>query len=571
MKIPIIFCILIACLLTCAGCTQTLVPPAKGGVDQNLILMPKESAPTTSQELVAFVETAFEYTKTNGRDAALSEFNNRNGRFIKNDLYIFAYENNGTCLALPYQPELIGTNRFNNEDANRVKYIQQMAGTARTGSGFTQYLYPNPSHNMAIEPKLSYVMKVDDNWFIGAGTYGAVKEPGFILSSEVKDGLKTYVKTAADYARLNGKDRAIRQFNDKNSSFVRGSLYIYAFDYNGTCLALPHQPNLVGTDLSALQDSFGVNYTRVEIDLARNGGGWIYYHYPNPANNFTVEPKVSYIAPVDSTWWIGAGVYPSDENMVARDLALNTGNDQVMANNLSSLKKSVNTTLGEIDNGVAHAAQELTVTGLTGAGADSVLFNLTKISPAVIDAITLHPDGTIVAVSPGEYNRIIGLSIGNQTHIRKLFSLRKPVISQIIPTVEGVNATAMAYPVFFPDGTVAGGVSLLVKPDLLLEQPVKRSLEGTAYAATILETDGRSLYDTDPRQVGKIVFEDPLYARYPDLVAIVHRIVTDPRGTGRYEFLLDGWYVSVKKELLWDTVAFHGTEWRIILIKIIPN
>jgi polar amino acid transport system substrate-binding protein len=63
-----------------------------------------------------------------------------------------------------------------------------------------------------------------------------------------------------------------------------------------------------------LQDPFGVNYTRVEISLAQHGGGFIFYHYPNPARNMTLEPKMSYVQKVDETWWLGAGVYLRDIN-----------------------------------------------------------------------------------------------------------------------------------------------------------------------------------------------------------------------------------------------------------------
>ncbi|PKG31057.1 cache domain-containing protein, partial [Methanoregula sp.] len=150
----------------------------------------------------------------------------------------------------------------------------------------------------------------------GGGNLGITNESGVIFSGEVKDGIESFVRNAAESARKTGKEAALQAFNDRNGSFVNGPLYVYAFDYNGTCLALPYQPRLVGKDLSGLTDQYGVNFTRIEIELARQGGGWIYYHYPNPARNSTVEPKISYVTPVDDTWWIGAGVYPSDESAV---------------------------------------------------------------------------------------------------------------------------------------------------------------------------------------------------------------------------------------------------------------
>ncbi len=60
------------------------------------------------EELVAFVEKAFEYAHVHGQEAALREFNNQTGQFVDGELYIFAYDTNGTTLALPFQPEISG-------------------------------------------------------------------------------------------------------------------------------------------------------------------------------------------------------------------------------------------------------------------------------------------------------------------------------------------------------------------------------------------------------------------------------------------------------------------------------
>ena len=46
-----------------------------------------------------------------GKTAALSAFNDPKGEFIDGELYIFAYDMNGTVLSLPYQPDLVGENR----------------------------------------------------------------------------------------------------------------------------------------------------------------------------------------------------------------------------------------------------------------------------------------------------------------------------------------------------------------------------------------------------------------------------------------------------------------------------
>lgn len=299
-----------------AGCTSTGTLP-RNQSEATPTAAPAEIAgsPATPEELVAFVEIAYEYAHVHGQEAALREFNNQTGRFVDGDLYIFAYAHDGTTLALPFQPEVLGTSRWNITDVNGTAYVQDAVATAQSGGGFIRYLYADPADNFTVKQKLSYVMMVDQGWLIGAGIYEPQGDSPIVTAGadpRVREDLKSIVGEAIAYAHTEGTDEALREFNDLNGTFIRDSVYIYAFDYNGTTLALPHQPQLVGTDLSGLQDPFGVNYTRVEILLAQHGGGFIAYHYPNPSHNMTLEPKMSYVQKVDDTWWLGAGVYLSE-------------------------------------------------------------------------------------------------------------------------------------------------------------------------------------------------------------------------------------------------------------------
>jgi cytochrome c len=131
---------------------------------------PKTIKPT-KEEVVTLVKKAVEYAKKNGKEKALKEFMNKNGEFIKGELYIYAYDFNCTVLSHGGQPELVGTNRKNIKDANGLLVIPELAKLAKKGSGWLKYLWANPVDNNKVEPKLGYVEKVDDTWWLGSGMY----------------------------------------------------------------------------------------------------------------------------------------------------------------------------------------------------------------------------------------------------------------------------------------------------------------------------------------------------------------------------------------------------------------
>lgn len=157
------FSLLILILLLASGCTQ---PQARNAT---VTVTPAE--PSTRDAMVAFVKEAVLYAHTHGREAALAEFSRKNGSFFRGDLYIYAYDFNGTTIAHPVNPEKIGVNRLYEPDAMGHPFIHELRAQALNGSGFSEYYYINPVHNNSVERKLGYVEKVDGDWWLGSGIY----------------------------------------------------------------------------------------------------------------------------------------------------------------------------------------------------------------------------------------------------------------------------------------------------------------------------------------------------------------------------------------------------------------
>jgi len=259
-------------------------------------------------DLVAFVDQAAAYAKDNGKDKAIAEFNNnKSAEFIKGELYVFANDLNGAALAHPYHPDFLGKSQIGLVDVNGAQFIRNMINVAKRGEGTVYYVYANPAHNNKQELKQVYVKEIDDSWYLGSGTYMSQVPANF--SQESRDELVAFVDEALKYAKENGKVKAIAEFNDKNGQFVKGDLYIFAYDFDSNVLALPYQPELIGKNRADALDPNGVSFCKDGSDIARSGSGFQYYIYANPAKNMAEMLKMSYLTKVDDTWYIGAGIY----------------------------------------------------------------------------------------------------------------------------------------------------------------------------------------------------------------------------------------------------------------------
>lgn len=271
---------------------------------------------TPREEMASFLDEARDHLLENGKIEGLKAISDLDGEFVRGDLYVFAYDFNGTLLAHPYLPELVGRNNLDLVDPNGVPMIKNLMVVAERGGGFLYNVYPNPAAENVEELKLVRVLKVDDDLWIGSGIYISAEPPRFSL--EDREDLRKFVDESLNYSVENGRERALMAFNDPAGEFVREDLYIFAYDFNGTVLALPFQPDIVGEDRIDIEDANGVAFVRDFISLARRGEGESYYIYPNPAKEMAEELKLSRVAKVDETWVLGAGIYASrskDENL----------------------------------------------------------------------------------------------------------------------------------------------------------------------------------------------------------------------------------------------------------------
>ncbi len=280
--------LLLGLSLISAGCMQSGSGAALSTPENTTV---PEVQYTSNETLVAFVESAVAYVKENGKEAALAEFNDPNGSFVQGELYIYAYDFNGTTLAHPVNPEKVGVNRLNETEGGVGIFLAEMNDAVRNGDGFHRIAYINPTRDRTLESKLAYAVQVDEDWWLGSGIYtGPLDLPAAALAGypemigtwraddgavyflnetveKVPAGENTWVVTAQDGRVINGfKVFSLPDGTVKNQTFVG------IFDPNKETISFIDQPGGWATGSLADPDTLFIAWTNPGGDTATVAG-----------------------------------------------------------------------------------------------------------------------------------------------------------------------------------------------------------------------------------------------------------------------------------------------------------
>lgn len=234
------------------------------------------------------------------------------------------------------------------------------------------------------------------------------------------------------------------------------------------------------------------------------------------------------------------------------------------------IQADVQGSLSNMDSDVANISQNLSATDLEGDEAREVLSKLLESNSNLSDAITISKDGKIMIAECKGCKGVKGDDISGQEHIAHFLTTKAPTLSREFLTVEGYNATALVYPVFSPNGEFKGGVSSIFEPDKVLSNLIATRLNETSYSFWVMEPDGLIVYDRDASQIGKNLFEDPLYRPFQSLLTLGEKMVAERAGHGSYDFqVTEGNKTVVTKDVYWTTAGLHDKEWRLAITRIV--
>jgi cytochrome c len=96
------------------------------------------------------------------RAGGVAEIGNPKGRFVKGEVYAWAYDLTGIMVAHPLNAKLVGKNMIDVPDADGKMYRKEIIdGVKATGTVTVSYKYKNPVSG-AVENKVTFCKKAAD-------------------------------------------------------------------------------------------------------------------------------------------------------------------------------------------------------------------------------------------------------------------------------------------------------------------------------------------------------------------------------------------------------------------------
>ena len=228
------------------------------------------------------------------------------------------------------------------------------------------------------------------------------------------------------------------------------------------------------------------------------------------------------------------------------------------------IQYTVQLVLDSLDHDVSNAASELSTADLSPEVATR-LFNVMLLKfPFLIDVCTTDASGRMVTVLPEAYSKYEGTDISQQPVTIQVTETKKPLLSSMFTTVEGMDAVVITWPIISDKGELMGSVSALFKPADLFAGIIKQGLEGTGIAIDVMQLNGLNIYDSTGYDTGVNLFTDPATQQYTELIALGHQMVAEESGTGSYSNVNHDTGKMIKKRAYWETVKLHDTAWRVM-------
>ncbi|GGC97734.1 cache domain-containing protein [Undibacterium terreum] len=127
--------------------------------------------PASKDAAVALVDKAVANVKKKGVEAACKDFADPSGGYIQGELYVFVQDTQAKMICHATNAKMNGKDLSQLKDADGKQFAKAMSDLAvAKGTGWVDYQWVNPV-TKELEPKSSYIKRVNDTVLLGVGIY----------------------------------------------------------------------------------------------------------------------------------------------------------------------------------------------------------------------------------------------------------------------------------------------------------------------------------------------------------------------------------------------------------------
>ncbi len=262
-----------------------------------------------------YVNKAILKYENDGLDAVITHYNSQDS--LDGQFYLFLIGKDDIYLAHPIFPHLIGTDIKDVVGSDGQELGKEIALATDEGV-WVEYLWPHPISRKE-QQKVTWAIRHDGLVF-ASGYYAGEPETGppAWRDADPREYTVQYVNEAIARYERDGLESMLNYYNSVAS--FEGEWYLFATDANDIYHVHPLLPQLIGTDIKAVQGSDGYKLGE-ELAKATDGGEgvWVEYLWPHPVTLKEV-PKVGYAVRHDGMLF-ASGYYVQVEDPAAHTKA----------------------------------------------------------------------------------------------------------------------------------------------------------------------------------------------------------------------------------------------------------
>jgi len=217
--------------------------------------------------------------------------------------------------------------------------------------------------------------------------------------------------------------------------------------------------------------------------------------------------------------------------------------------------------LNTIDTEIADVAKELKGKNLQSTDLTPYLEKIVQSNSAIYEASLLDRSGKIVFAYPDLYQESVGLDVSGQPLAASLLKNPGAGMSEYMETVEGDHAFVIMYPVYSSSQSITGYLTVLIHPQILIEQSLGSIFKDISLGAVVIQPDGAVLGYTGavngmPQLQGEELTSVSDSAK--------NTLALYSAGCDRI-VLWTGQDTEDGSPVCWTSVYLHHTPWRILI------